>query len=483
MKKFKLIVLLFTAMTAIMLFQNKAFGQIKTDERWYTVMEARGKYGIDSAFCIKQLAIFTELVKQQNYKDAYDSWTILFNNYPMCSQNIYSRGVNIVKYQLSQCKTYTAQQPWIDTLMLVYDRRIHFFGAKSKNYPEGYILGRKGVDMQKFRPEHIEDSYNTLNKSIELQGEKSEAAVILCAMKATIDMENAHVISRDVVTNNYQKYIKLLNANKTEPSDIVEKAIEGVNDFYNLGYAASLSNNTASTNNTTSSSTSTSNNTSSNVTSNNNTTPSSLLNLPQGAVDLGLPSGTLWANRNVGADNTCDCGVYFAYGELQGKKNYSWDTYKYANGARLTLKKYTDNEDIQRLDPKLDAASVIMRDNWRTPTREDFIELMEYCDMKIERNYKNTGIRVLIVYNRNDRSKYIVIPGCGFIKGSTLYNSSMYKNGHIKLWSSSTDLKYRSNQAFYFSADDGNSGGGKAYGNIMESDYYIGMVIRAVIKK
>lgn len=480
MKKLKLIVLLFTAMTAMMLFQNNAFGQLK-EEKWYAEMEAKGKYGVDSVFCKKELAIFTELVKQQNYKDAYDSWTILFNNYPMCSQNIYSRGVNIVKYQLSQCKTYTAQQPWIDTLMLVYDRRIHFFGAKSKNYPEGYILGRKGVDMLKFRSELLEDCYNTLNKSIELQGEKSEAAVILCAMKATIDMGNAHIISRDVVTNNYQKYIKLLNANKTEPSDKVAKVIEGVNDFYN-GKATSLSNYTASTNNTTSSSTSTSNS-SSNVTSNNNTTPSSLLYLPQGAVDLGLSSGTLWADRNVGADNTCDCGVYFAYGELQGKKNYSWDTYKYANGARLTLKKYTDNEDIQRLDPKLDAASVIMRDNWRTPTREDFLELIEECDFKIVRDYDNTGIRALIVYNRNDRSKFIVIPGCGYIKGTTLYNSSMYKNGHIKLWSSSTDLKYRSNQAFYFSADDGNGGGGKAYGNIMESDYYIGMVIRAVIKK
>lgn len=256
-------------MIAMMLFQNNAFGQLK-EEKWYAEMEAKGKYGVDSVFCMKELSIFTQYVNNKNYKDAYDSWTILFNNYPMCSQNIYSHGVNIVKYQLSQCKTYTAQQPWIDTLMLVYDRRIRFFGAKSKNYPEGYILGRKGVDMLKFRPELIEDSYNTLNKSIELQGEKSESPVIVCAMKATMDMENANKISRDVVTNNYQKYIKLLNANKTEPSDKVETAIEAVNNIYNIynGKVNPLSNYTASTNNTTSSSTYTSNNTSSNVTSN-----------------------------------------------------------------------------------------------------------------------------------------------------------------------------------------------------------------------
>ena len=31
-------------------------------------------------------------------------------------------------------------------------------------------------------------------------------------------------------------------------------------------------------------------------------------------VDLGLPSGTLWATRNVGADKPEDIGDYFAWG-------------------------------------------------------------------------------------------------------------------------------------------------------------------------
>ncbi len=48
-------------------------------------------------------------------------------------------------------------------------------------------------------------------------------------------------------------------------------------------------------------------------------------------VDLGLPSGTLWATCNVGADNPWDYGDYFAWGEISTKSTYSWSNYKYAN--------------------------------------------------------------------------------------------------------------------------------------------------------
>ena len=47
-------------------------------------------------------------------------------------------------------------------------------------------------------------------------------------------------------------------------------------------------------------------------------------------VDLGLPSGTLWATCNVGADGPEDCGNYFAWGETETKEMYDWKQYKYS---------------------------------------------------------------------------------------------------------------------------------------------------------
>ncbi|MBQ4229304.1 MAG: hypothetical protein II675_05875, partial [Bacteroidaceae bacterium] len=57
-------------------------------------------------------------------------------------------------------------------------------------------------------------------------------------------------------------------------------------------------------------------------------------------VDMGLPSGTLWADHNVGADNPEENGAHYAWGETEPKDEYSWATYKYCNGTYDTLTKY-----------------------------------------------------------------------------------------------------------------------------------------------
>ena len=57
-------------------------------------------------------------------------------------------------------------------------------------------------------------------------------------------------------------------------------------------------------------------------------------------VDLGLPSGTLWATRNVGASAPEEYGDYFAWGETEPKNCYDWSTYKWCNGSMTKLTKY-----------------------------------------------------------------------------------------------------------------------------------------------
>ena len=98
-------------------------------------------------------------------------------------------------------------------------------------------------------------------------------------------------------------------------------------------------------------------------------------------VDLGLPSGTLWATCNVGASKPEEYGVYFAWGETEPKSNYDWSTYKYYNGSPETMTKYCTNNDMGRVDNKTeleamdDAATVNWGSNWQTPSKEQFEEL------------------------------------------------------------------------------------------------------------
>lgn len=105
-------------------------------------------------------------------------------------------------------------------------------------------------------------------------------------------------------------------------------------------------------------------------------------------VDLGLPSGTLWATTNIGANSPEEYGDYFAWGETTPKDIYNWSTYKWCNGSENTLTKYCTNssygnngfvDNKTELDPEDDAATVNWGDMWCMPSREQIKELIDNC--------------------------------------------------------------------------------------------------------
>jgi hypothetical protein len=103
-------------------------------------------------------------------------------------------------------------------------------------------------------------------------------------------------------------------------------------------------------------------------------------------VDLGLPSGLLWAKCNVGATAPEDYGDYFAWGETQPKSEYTWHNYRHGIGYNH-LNKYCNNsiyghngftDTLTTLEPCDDAATANM-ENARTPTESEWNELINNC--------------------------------------------------------------------------------------------------------
>lgn len=106
-------------------------------------------------------------------------------------------------------------------------------------------------------------------------------------------------------------------------------------------------------------------------------------------VDLGLPSGLLWATRNVGASSPEDYGGYFAWAETQPKSVYNWSTYqycchnsvysltKYCSSSSYGCNGYTDHLTV--LEPGDDAATVNWGNGARTPTYNEWMELNNNC--------------------------------------------------------------------------------------------------------
>lgn len=167
-------------------------------------------------------------------------------------------------------------------------------------------------------------------------------------------------------------------------------------------------------------------------------------------VDLGLPSGTLWATCNVGANSPEECGDYFAWGEtsgyIDGKNDFDWGTYKYCEGRVNTSgictsltkyfnsvtygnKDYIDNK--IELDPEDDAAHVNWAELWRMPTAVEQQELVQNCTFTWTENYNNKGVAGMIVTGKNGGT--IFLPVVGYRSSSGSHYSTM--SGEY--WSSS----------------------------------------------
>ena len=134
-------------------------------------------------------------------------------------------------------------------------------------------------------------------------------------------------------------------------------------------------------------------------------------------VDLGLPSGTLWATCNIGAENPEDYGSYFAWGETEPKEMYNWSTYKWYNSTYGGLIKYCTEHDYGRIDnktelePEDDAAYVNWGPSWRMPTMDQQDELREKCTwQKTEMN----GVKGYLVIGLNGNTMFMPVAGARY---------------------------------------------------------------------
>ena len=92
-------------------------------------------------------------------------------------------------------------------------------------------------------------------------------------------------------------------------------------------------------------------------------------------VDLGLPSGTLWACKNLGAETPEDLGDAFAWGEIQTKESFTAQNYKWYDEDADEMTKYNGDDGKYILEAGDDAASVILGGGWHIPTVQQWYEL------------------------------------------------------------------------------------------------------------
>ena len=131
-------------------------------------------------------------------------------------------------------------------------------------------------------------------------------------------------------------------------------------------------------------------------------------------VDLGLPSGNLWATCNLGASAPEEYGDYYAWGETKPKKEYTYPNHKwYKEGApSLGFTKYNNEDGKLTLEDEDDAVIQKLGNGWRTPTLADFRELTNQKLTTIKKTTLNGVVGYQITSKKNGKS--IFIPCAGF---------------------------------------------------------------------
>ena len=179
-----------------------------------------GKYGAtpeDSVHCVQNLSLYSEFYKQKNYQDAIAPWRWLIDNCPKASKKMYADGVILMEYEIKKTKDAVKKGKFIDTLMMVYDQRIKSWGE------EGLVLGKKGVDMLKYRKDKPEDAFEALSRSVELTGNESEAGALVAYFQASVEMLKKEKTEKENVIEVFGKASEIIDYNLSVLTDDKKK--------------------------------------------------------------------------------------------------------------------------------------------------------------------------------------------------------------------------------------------------------------------
>ncbi|MFW5820420.1 MAG: hypothetical protein ACOCWA_03965 [Bacteroidota bacterium] len=167
--------------------------------------ENPGDNQAEKVHCELELSNMAEFMKIDLPDYAYSAWKKVFEHCPDASKNIYISGSKIYADKLRKVEDPQRKQELFDTLMLIYDRRIEYFGE------EGYVMGRKGMDIIRFNEQEFEKAYEAFSKSTELLGEETDLNVVTGLIQTGSVMLKGEKISPSEFLEDYMAAMNIID--------------------------------------------------------------------------------------------------------------------------------------------------------------------------------------------------------------------------------------------------------------------------------
>ena len=167
---------------------------------------AQGKYGADSAECIKYLSYYQEYYKQKNYDSALPNWR---RAYALCppsaSQNMFVHGTTLMTQQYNKVKDVTWKAGIVDTILALQDQRMT---AYPKN--RSTILNNKGQYMINYKGEDAAYLYKNLSEIMDELGAGTKRDILVKVLQASISLYRENQLQADEVIGMYDKVSELI---------------------------------------------------------------------------------------------------------------------------------------------------------------------------------------------------------------------------------------------------------------------------------
>jgi len=183
-----------------------------------STLSAQGKFGPDSAECIKYLSYYTEYYKQKNYDSALPNWRQAYHLCPPTSRySLLSDGTTLLKRVLqANSKNPIYKEALVDSIMKIYDERIQYWPKYATS-----SLNNKALDMYNFMKDEPEKLYEGLTNAVTELGSSARANIYLFQISTAVDLYKDGKLDPESVINVYETAVK--NIGEMKPKNDTEK--------------------------------------------------------------------------------------------------------------------------------------------------------------------------------------------------------------------------------------------------------------------
>ena len=205
-------------------------------------LSAQGKFGPDSAECIKYLSYYTEYYKQKNYDSALPNWRQAYRLCPPTARySLLSDGTTLLKRVLQQnSRNPIYREALVDSIMKIYDERIQYWPKYVTS-----SLNNKALDMYNFIKDDPQTLYDGLTSALNQLGKNARPNLFLFQISTAVDLYKDGKLDPESVINAYETAVESIAA-MTPKNDVEkrsnEKVISDIESLFITSQVASCDN-------------------------------------------------------------------------------------------------------------------------------------------------------------------------------------------------------------------------------------------------